>query len=368
MEYLRTLGLMSGTSMDGLDCGLFDIYLSTECDLYWNCLDFKVFPYTSETRFNIEQALTGNKETILNVDEVLGNIFSIYCKKFLQGRRVDIIASHGQTVAHQDGILTKQIGIPINIHDKITAPIIYNFRQADIELGGNGAPLMPFLDWLLFKNNHKDTITINLGGVANISFIDKTGNRDFVIGFDTGPGMALIDETCKLVWDIDMDHNGLKAAKGKTNISLLNKLMEHEYFSKLPPKSTGRDQFGLNIVIDVMNNYSDINPEDLLRTFCSLTAKSISVSLKNILNINQLNPRVIISGGGTNHPILMDEIKKYLQLSDIYTSDEYGIKSKMKESLLMAVLAVARIKNIPSNMPSVSNAREKVVLGDIYRF
>ena len=367
MEYFRTLGLMSGTSMDGLDAGLFDINLSNEYELDWNCLDFQVFPYSIGTRSIIEEALKGNREKIREADGVLGNVFSSYCEQFLQGRKVDIIASHGQTVAHQDGISTTQIGIPIYLPEKLIPTIVYNFRQADIDSGGNGAPLMPFLDWLLFKNNYKDTITINLGGVANISFIEKMGNRDMVIGFDTGPGMALIDETCKLAWNIEMDHNGLKAAMGKTNTDLLNKLMEHEYFLASPPKSTGRDQFGSNMVKDVMNNYLNIKPEDLIRTFCSFTAKSILVSLKTELNFNQINPRVIISGGGTHHPVLMGEIKKYLQISEISTSDKYGIKSKMKESLLMAVLAVAKIKNIPSNMPSVSNATEEVVLGDIYR-
>ena len=143
--------------------------------------------------------------------------------------------------------------------------------------------------------------------------------------------------------------------------------MQSEYITQKPPKSTGRDVFGSNLVEHVIQDKPHINIEDLLRTFCAFTAKSIAVNLKSCLNIDHLNPRLIISGGGVHHPVLMDDIKKYVQLSNIKTADDFGIASNMKESLLMAVLAVARMQNMPANMPSVSGADKQTVLGDILR-
>ena len=127
-------------------------------------------------------------------------------------------------------------------------PVIYNFRQADIDVGGNGAPLMPFLDWLLFKGSRENTITLNLGGVANISFIPASGNRKDVMGFDTGPGMALMDETCRELYGVDMDQDGLITALGNVNVELLQELMKCEYINQPPPKSTGRNEFGSYMV------------------------------------------------------------------------------------------------------------------------
>ena len=198
---------MSGTSMDGLDCGLFDIVLSCDYQLEWMCQDFKTIPYSQNIRRLIINALTGNETAILEAHIQLEQIFISSVKEFLKNRKVDIIASHGQTISHEDGILTRQIGNSKAMQPIFKVPVVYNVRQADINVGGNGAPLMPFLDWLLFKDSKQNIITLNLGGVANIAFIPSSGSREEVIGFDTGPGMALMDETCRTVWGIDMDHD-----------------------------------------------------------------------------------------------------------------------------------------------------------------
>ena len=253
------------------------------------------------------------------------------------------------------------------MYQEFQVPIVYNVRQADIDAGGNGAPLMPFLDWLLYKDSGEDIITLNLGGVANISYIPASGNREEIIGFDTGPGMSLMDETCREIWGIDMDQDGLKTAQGNVNVELLDELMHSEYITNPPPKSTGRKEFGSDLVKQLMREKPHIEPEDLLRTFCAFTAKSISVNLKSILNFDIPNLRLIISGGGVYHPVLMGDIRKYVEISNIITVDDYGIEPKMKESLLMAVLAAARMKNLPANMPSVTGADRQTLLGDIFR-
>ena len=297
----------------------------------------------------------------------MGQIYLSYVKDFLKDRKVDIISSHGQTISHEDGISTRQIGTPKDMYQEFQIPIIYNVRQADIDVGGNGAPLMPFLDWLLFKEYGENIITLNLGGVANISYIPASGKREKVMGFDSGPGMALMDETCRELCGIDMDKDGLITAQGNVNTELLNELMKFEYINKKPPKSTGRDKFGSYLVKKIIKENPRIIAVDLLRTFCAFTAKSIAVNLKNNINIDFRNYRLIISGGGVYHPVLMDDIYKYITISNIKTANDYGIEPKMKESLLMAVLAVARIQNIPANMPSVSGANSQTVLGEIYK-
>ncbi len=357
---------MSGTSMDGLDCGLFHISLTHDYRLEWKCQYFKIIPYSHQTRCLIIKALAGNKKAILEAHIELSQIFTSSVKAILKKSKVDIIASHGQTIAHEDGISTYQIGNHKDMHQVFQIPVVYNVRQADIDVGGNGAPLMPFLDWLLFKESRENTITLNLGGIANISFIPSSGNRNEVIGFDTGPGMCLMDETCREVWNINMDQDGSITALGNVNAELLNELMQYKFITQKPPKSTGRDKFGSNMVKKIIKENPHIPAEDLMRTFCAFTAKSIGYNLKNILNFNRLKPQLFISGGGVHHPVLMDDIRKYVQITNIKTTDGYGIDPKIKESLLMAVLAVARKKNLPSNMPSVSGANRHTVLGDIF--
>ena len=356
---------MSGTSMEGLDCGLFDISLNSDYELDFSCREFMFFTYSEYIRESIRNALEGDEAVIKDVGKILGEEFTAISEEFIKGRQIGRIASHGQTVAHNDGVSSLQIGDPQSLYEKFQVPVVYDFRQADIDAGGNGAPLMPFLDWLIFKDDNKETITLNLGGVANITFIPKSGKRKEVIGFDTGPGMALIDECCRLLFGELIDKNGIYAKKGTVNEDILLELMAHDFIQKSPPKSTGRDEFGKELVNSIVLNYSKVLPVDLVRTFCEFTAKSIAENLKNYLNINTTDNHFIISGGGVHHPVIMESIKKYTKISNLKTSNVIGINPDMKEALLMAAIGVARIKGMTANMPSVTGADKMVILGDI---
>ena len=356
---------MSGTSMDGLDCGLFNISLTSGYALDWSCIEFMTYPYSEDICQSISNALKGDELAIKDADRILGKEFSAISKKFINERPIDLISTHGQTVDHNDGVSTLQIGAPKFLTETFQVPVVYNVRQADIEVGGNGAPLMPFLDWLLFNNGDSTTITLNLGGVANISFIPKSGKRNEVIGFDTGPGMALIDECCKMYYGDSLDRNGSHAKEGIVHETILSELMNHKFIHKSPPKSTGRHDFGVELVNNIIQRYSNISPENLIRTFCAFTGKSIAVNLEKYLNFHISDVRLIISGGGVHHPILMQDIWKYTRITDIKTSDELGIKSDMKEALLMAVLGVARKKEMTANMPGVTGAEKLMVLGNL---
>ena len=358
---------MSGTSMDGLDCGLFEIYLTPEYHLNWECIDFNTYSYQKEIRASINHALEGDEVVIMEVDKKLGKEYSLITYRFIKDRNIDLIATHGQTISHEGGIRTRQIGTPQYLQKIFQVPVVSNFRQADIRVGGNGAPLMPFLDWLLFKESSQNTITLNLGGVANISYIPKSGKRSEVLGFDTGPGMALIDESCWIFFEESFDKDGVHASSGKVNQEVLKVLMAHDFIQKIPPKSTGRQEFGRDMVNEIIQSVSHISPDDMIRTFCAFTAKSIAENLDKYLNITASDCCIIISGGGVYHPILMDDIRNSTKISNIKTSADIGISPDMKESLLMAILGVARLLEIPANMPPVTGAGEMVVLGDVIK-
>ena len=364
MQTITVLGLMSGTSMDGLDCGLFEIALTSDYKLDWTCTDFQTFPYSAGMRDSIKKSLQANKKVKQKTNRTLGMEFAVLSEKFIKGRKIDLIATHGQTVAHDDGISTQQIGDPKYLQQKIQVPVVYNFRQADIDAGGTGAPLMPFLDWLLFKDNCHDTITLNLGGVANISFIPKSGKRSEVIGYDTGPAMALIDECCEKFYSETIDMNGVHAKQGKVNEDILSELMGNKFIQKMPPKSTGRHEFGKELLDKIIQDYLSTSPDDLIKTFCVFTAKSIAENLDKFLNFNTSDIHLIISGGGVHHPVLMEDIRTYTEISNFKTADDLEMEPDMKETLLIAVIGVARKQGMKANMPSVTGAEAMVMLGD----
>jgi len=356
---------MSGTSMDGLDCGLFKIYLNSEYKLKWSCLDFKTYTYSDAIRQMIIDTISNSSTNFSIINEVLGEVYTSFSTKFLNSRNIDLISSHGQTISHIDRESTLQVGNPKKLNEKFQVPIVSNVRKADIEVGGNGAPLMPFLDWLFYKDTYSDVVTLNLGGMANLSFIPESGKRDNVLGFDTGPGMALIDECCKHYYNETMDRDGVYANMGSVNKEILHILMNHEYILKKPPKSTGWHEFGSELFNNIIGTHPHICPNDLIRTFCIFTAKSIAENLDKFINFSTYDNCLIISGGGVHHPVLIEDIHKYCKMKNIILSDKVGIQSDMKESLLMAVLGVARIRKIPANMPSVTGAKKNVILGDL---
>ena len=349
--------------MDGLDCGIFDLNLSDDLNLNWSCTFFHTFPFSQEIRQLISKAILGDEKSILDADMELGKLFSSIVLDLLE-EEIDLIASHGQTISHVDGHSTRQIGNLLSLKKKYDIPLINNFRQGDIDAGGNGAPLMPFLDWILFKQSKLDTITLNLGGVANLSYIPQSGIRSHVKGFDTGPGMALIDEAAQLYCSKDMDEDGLIAINGKINEKLLDFLMMEKFILRKPPKSTGRDEFGKELVMKVGFFFPDLKAEDLIRTFSFFTAKSIAININNFLKINPKECRMIVSGGGVNHKVVMSDISCCTKIMDMKKSDEYDINSNMKETLLMAVLGLAKMLNLSANMPSVTGARREIILGE----
>jgi anhydro-N-acetylmuramic acid kinase len=349
--------------MDGVDACLARISLSSD-DLEYQILDTATVPFDDSLRDTIIDALTGNPDNVGALHFRLGEHFAKVAQDFVSGREVDLIGCHGQTVAHRDGEYTLQIGTSAYLSQWAHVPVISNFREADIAAGGTGAPLMPFLDWMLCRSKTNANVLLNIGGVANITAVQPRMDRFDVIGFDTGPGMGLVDEAVSLLFDSKVDMDARYSVKGKVNRELLEEMMGHPFITQEPPKSTGRDIFGRDLVKQLLEKHP-LEPADYLRTCVKFTACSIAENLRRFVDFFKEVGSLIVSGGGAHHPLIMADLREELPGWNVDTSQAIGIDPDFKEALLIAVLAVARVHNIPGNMPRVTGARELAVLGQI---
>ena len=358
--------------MDGVDACLASIRLSGG-QLEFQILDNATVPFTTEEKEAITRSLTATTDELGDLHFRLGAAYARVAGDFLNGRPVDLAGCHGQTVAHSDGRYTLQVGTPAHLSQTLRAPVVSNFRDADMAAGGNGAPLMPFLDWLLCKSKAGPlagrsrpvaAVFLNLGGVANISAVAPGMDQTEVVGFDTGPGMGLVDEAARLLFDSPSDLDGRYSAGGNISAEILSELMAHRFIHRRPPKSTGRNEFGGELVRRLVKKYT-LPPADLLRSLVRFTARSIADSIRRFVNFHDMIETLIASGGGVHHPLLVADLEAELPGWEVTTSQVLGIDPDIKEALLMAVLAVAHVQGIPGNMPGVTGARELVVLGQI---
>ena len=365
------LGMMSGSSLDGLDLGCWKIKISKDFKLYYECLHSETIEY-SHSEIDFLKSVRNISRYSKYFDDQVGRLICDKLKKSKLSKeidlfqKIDIVSYHGHTAKHIEKIESIQLGSPKLLFEVFNVPIIYNFRQKDIILDGNGAPLMPFLDWLLF--NGLDVITLNLGGIANITSLKKNSSVSDVRGFDTGPGMSLINEAVSYFYKKKYDIDGLYSFKGEVNKKLLNDLMKMDYVIKKPPKSIHTSYFGSLLFKKIVDENKKINSNDLIRTLVQFTVNSILFNIDTFIikEINQENIiEVVCSGGGVNHPIIMSELNKNKRYK-CYSIEKKGIDPNYKETLLMSVLGYCKVKQINSNIPAVTGAKKAVVLGDLY--
>ena len=362
-KVIRTAGLMTGTSMDGLDISIADIGLSN------NTVDFNVIgttsiPYPNDLEFQIRQLVYDTGKNTSTLDRDLGIWYADKLFDYLRSESIDnieLIGSHGQTIHHVSGKLSLQIGDPSFLAGKFNVPVISDFRTADIHAGGTGAPLMPRVDEWLFRNIDTAIITLNLGGIANVTLLPCVNNGD-VIGFDTGPGMALLDETFLVESKEGIDLGGELALKGNADNRLVNNWLKTPYFLELPPKYTGREQFGIDWLADHRHELDFLSIEDKLATLSLFTAKSVFLACEDFIRDHQVE-HVVISGGGMYHSCVMKHLVERFSPIALVPSDELGVSVDGKEALGFAILAVAHVKGIPGNIPSVTGAKKALVLG-----
>ena len=215
---MKVLGIMTGTSLDGVDCCYANIEVSKSYNFKYKIIDSFTFPFKGKVLKDIKKSIKNrNLKNNKIADKSLGKYLRDVSSKFIKNKRLDLISIHGQTIYHLDKIKSVQVGSPKYLFDHFNIPIIYNFRSKDILLGGTGAPLMPFLDWLLYKNLNQSIITLNIGGISNITYIPSNGLQNNVLGFDTGPGMCLIDNFVKKKYNENIDYNAKYSQNGKKN-------------------------------------------------------------------------------------------------------------------------------------------------------
>ncbi|MCR8843459.1 anhydro-N-acetylmuramic acid kinase [Paenibacillus sp. SC116] len=379
------IGLMSGTSLDGVDAALVRIYGSgTETKV--EMLAFECQPYSDAEREMLKKLCspdTSNVQHICMMNFHLAHRFaaiarSVATRAGIPWHEIDLLSSHGQTIWHAPEVdptlpfsvpSTLQIG-DLSVLAKETGKVVIgDYRTADMALQGQGAPLTPYADYMLCRHPSKGRITQNIGGIGNCTVLSAGGMPTDVIAFDTGPGNMLIDQAV-----IDMsagtayyDHNGELAASGQVNEPILSRMLAHPYFSKVPMKTTGRELFGKRYAEEWIEQMKLIScsPHDIVATFTAFTARSIAQSYRDFIFPKYSIAEIIVSGGGTRNHTLMAMLQQLLPELKVMTHEEIGINSDAKEAVAFALLANEWIDGNPNPMHHVTGASHATVMGKL---
>jgi anhydro-N-acetylmuramic acid kinase len=352
---MTVAGVMSGTSLDGIDVAIVEIR-----GRRIKTIGFQSTPYPPATR----TALLGELHTaeISRLNYSLGELYArAVVDVVARFGPVDLIGCHGQTVFHEGGSNSLQIGEPAVIAERTGVPVVSNFRARDIAAGGEGAPLVPFVDYWLFRHPARTRVALNIGGIANVTIIPPSAEPEGVTAFDTGPGNMVIDALALEFTNgrQSFDRDGRIAASGRINRKLLSQLLRDSYYRRPGPKSAGREQYGAAFVARMKQSEPAL--ENLIATATALTAATIARALCGV------DGDLIVSGGGVHNPQLIGQIAAFLPQIEIATSADYGIDPDAKEAIAFAVLAYETWHGRPSNLPSATGARRNVVLGSITR-
>ncbi len=376
---MRVVGLMSGTSADGVDIVVVDIANNGV-----RVIAFDTFSYPVSVRRSILE-ICGNESCsladICHLNFVLGELFSEAIIKLCKSsgidiKTIDLIGSHGQTIYHNPKGTrfgnrtvrsTLQIAEPSVIAHRTGITTVADFRPRDMAAGGQGAPLVPFADYALFRDKRRTRAVQNIGGIANVTWLPASCPIEDIIAFDTGPGNMVIDGLIHLISEgrKKLDLGGKLAAKGMVDEELLKQMLRHRYLRRQPPKSTGREEFGNRYFTDLYNKMKkqSLSDRDIMATVTAFTATSIADAYKRFLP--QMPDEVILCGGGAHNRTLVDMLKKHLCETEILLSDDYGIDCDAKEAVSFAILAHATIKGIANNVPGATGAEQSLVLGKI---
>ena len=376
------VGLMSGTSMDGIDASVIEIVDSGKKKRI-RPLSFITTPYPREIRESLLEICRGRslKSGVAEVSSIhfrLGELFAQAAVRAVRkaGRslkEIDLIGSHGQTIHHHPrgpGGSTLQLGEPAIIAERTGVTTVADFRPADVAAGGEGAPLVPYVHYLLFRNRRRSRAIHNLGGISNLTYIPAGGGLKDVVAFDTGPGNMVMDGLCRWMTKgkKGSDRGGSLARKGKVQEALLKDLLRHPFFSKPPPKSTGADEFGAQFVSSLCHRVMrrGIRPLDLLATATALTAFSIARSYQDFIIRRFGKPdEIYFTGGGRKNRTLMEMLKRQLKFIRVGVVEDLGFDGDALEAQAFALLAHEAAEGIAGNVSRVTGARHEVVLGKV---
>jgi anhydro-N-acetylmuramic acid kinase len=372
------VGLMAGTSLDGIDAALVCIEGAGGA-IRIETLATHYQPYTPDERTGLLRLVeSGTLADLCAWDAYLGERFAQAAQAVIQKAsppRVDCIGSHGQTAwhapnAHLLGMPTPntlQIGQPDVIAARVGAPVVADFRTRDMAYGGQGAPLVPLVDWLLLRSDTEPRAALNLGGMANLTILPAGGAPDAIRAFDTGPANALIDLAVQQGTGgaQTYDRDGALADSGAVHPPLLEWLLAHPYFGQPPPKSTGREAFGRALLDAVYAQFPNLSLPTLVATLTELTAATIADALQRWVTPTCPVRRVIVSGGGLHNHALMRRLAARLPDVALESSAAYGVDPDFKEAVAFAVLADRFLQGLPATYPSTTGVRRPTLAGKL---
>jgi anhydro-N-acetylmuramic acid kinase len=388
MHPTRVIGLMSGTSVDGIDAALVEIS-GTDLDLKIELVAGETYAYPAELQEQILELCSGaaiSMAELAEVDDAIALAFAQAAQNIQIGHPpATLIGSHGQTVYHRPPVhftgdageerthlgYTLQLGRGDLIARITNITTVSNFRVADIAVGGHGAPLVPRVDAYLLSHHQESRCIQNIGGIGNVAYIPPR-NGDWlsqIRGWDTGPGNSLLDLAVQHFTNgaKSYDENGNWAASGTPYYPLVEQWLSQDYFHLLPPKSTGRELFGVTYLDNCLQDTQtyELSPADVLATITELTAASIVHSYRDFLP--QMPDRVLLCGGGSRNLYLKHRLELLLASVPVLTTDEVGLSATFKEAIAFAVLAYWRQLGIPGNLPTATGADQEVLLGEAHQ-
>ncbi len=374
------IGLMSGTSLDGVDAAVVRLSGSGR-GLSVDTLAFATQAYDEPTRellrANVEDVTSGVRDVAL-LHVALAHRFAdaaedAIARAGLRREQIDLVGSHGQTVQHIPQLTecagstvraTFQIGDSATLAVRLGVPVVSDFRSADVARGGQGAPLVPYLDDALFASDTETRGLLNLGGIANLTVLPRGAEPGVAVAFDTGPANMVIDEVARRVLGVPYDDAGAGAAAGRADTALVDRLLDDPYFAQPPPRSSGRELFGTTYV-DSLVVQGPSAPADLLATATLLTVRSIADAYRRFLaNVHPLD-RLIVSGGGARNHTLMKGLAQAFAPAVVESTAAHGLDPDAKEAVLFAVLAHEWANGVATGMPSVTGATAPAMLGSL---
>jgi anhydro-N-acetylmuramic acid kinase len=385
-------GVMSGTSADGINVALvrMDSRVSSSrraSTSKFELLGCEEYSYPKRVREAVLAAMNASRASVANLARLNFLLGELYSDAVLATERrcrvkADLVGCHGQTLYHQGEAqpflgrkvaATWQTGEAAIVAARVGVPVVSDFRPADIAAGGKGAPLVPFLDYMLFRDARVGRIVQNIGGIANLTPIPAGAAASDVMAFDTGPGNMVIDALTERLFRKPFDRGGKIAASGRVLEKVVHTMLKHQFFRRKPPKTAGREEFGREFVLEFLRSCGRCREQDAVATATALTAKSIADAVRRFVLKNSRSARkpgfqeLILSGGGAkNHALVAMLTSELTPLGlRLRFSDEFGLPSAAKEAVAFAVLAYETWHRRPSNIPSATGAKRAAVLGKI---
>jgi anhydro-N-acetylmuramic acid kinase len=379
-------GVMSGTSADGINVALVRFLIPAHADKMHHAFELvghAQYPYPRRVRAAVLAFMNANAAPVADLARLNFLLGELYSEAVLAAHhrfhvKADLIGCHGQTLYHQGEpsvflgrklAATWQTGEGAVIAARAGVPVVSDFRPADLAAGGKGAPLVPFLDYTLFRHPRIGRIVQNIGGIANLTAIPAGASPNDVIAFDTGPGNMVIDAVTEKLFGRPFDRGGKIAALGTVLNQVVSEILKRKFFGTKPPKTAGREEFGRDFVNQFLNLCTNCRKQDIVATATALTARSIADAITRHV-IGRSSGRfheMVISGGGAKNSTLIAMLQDALAPTGIRLrfSDEFGLPSEAKEAVAFALLAYETWHRRPSNLPAATGAKRAAVLGKI---